>query len=144
MSILCMLGGHEASPTEIYNAGYYFSRCRRCGEDMMRWGAAWHLVPRGHRIVWKAGSHHHSIEADYGLHLPILHRESNLPAVKPRWASWDRRLVRSRRRAAAAAAPGGAGATAERDEHQYPYLLALAALVGAGLQLVLTLGGGRG
>ena len=140
MSILCALGGHEASPTEIYNAGYYFSRCRRCGEDMMRWGAAWHLVPRGHRIVWKSGSHRHSIEADYGLHLPVLHRDSNLPAVRPRWASWDRRLVRARR---SAAAPVG-GVAAEPEENQYPYLLALAALIGAGLQLVLTFGGGRG
>jgi hypothetical protein len=69
----------------------------------------------------------------------VLHRDSNLPAVRPRFASWSRDMVRLRRSAPAAAA----AAVVEREEAQYPRLLVLAALVGAGLQLIFSLGSGR-
>jgi hypothetical protein len=141
MSLLCALGGHEAGPDEVYNGGYYFARCRRCRRDMIRCGAAWQLVPGGHRVVWRSGRHQHSVEPDLSGALPVLHREANLPAVRPPFASWSRDVVRLRRRAPKATA---AAVAVEREEPQYPALLVLAALVGAGLQLIFGLGSGRG
>ena len=144
MSLLCALGGHEAGPDEIYNGGYYFSRCRRCERDMIRSGAAWQMVPGGHRVVWRSGRHQHSVEPSFAGALPVLHRDANLPAVRPPFASWCRDIVRLRRpAAAAAAASASASAALEREEPQYPRLLVLAALVGAGLQLIFSLGSSR-
>jgi len=142
MSLLCALGGHEAGSAEVYNGGYYFARCRRCQRDMIRCGAAWQMVPSGHRVVWRSGRHQHSLEPDLSGALPVLHREANLPAVRPRFASWSRDMVRLRRPPAAAAA-ASAAAVLEREEPQYPRLLVLAALVGAGLQLIFSLGSSR-
>lgn len=147
MSILCALGGHEADSGETYNSGYYFSSCRRCRADMIRSGASWRAVPRGHKVVWKNGCHSHSLEPDYGPVLPTLHRDSNLPALRPAFASWSRQLVevaipgRTRTNGGGARA---ATAVAEREEKPYPYLLALAALVGAGLQLAMSFRAMRG
>ncbi|HYE27490.1 MAG TPA: hypothetical protein VEA61_04560 [Allosphingosinicella sp.] len=141
MSLLCALGGHEAGAGEIYNGGYYFARCRRCRRDMIRCGAAWQMVPNGHRVVWKPGRHHHSLEPDFAGVLPVLHRDANLPAVRPPFSSWSRAMVRLRRRPVREAA--SAAEAAEREEPQYPRLLVLAALVGAGLQLIFSLGSGR-
>ena len=136
MKMMCRLGGHEADGGEIYNSGYWFSRCRRCGCDMIRDGASWATVPDGHRVSWKAGRHMHSIAPDFAGALPVLHRDSNLPAVRPAYASWSRALApQQRARAEAAALP------LEREEAVLPKLLVLAALVGAGLQLLFTLGG---
>jgi len=142
MSLLCALGGHEAGPDEVYNGGYYFARCRRCERDMIRCGAAWRMVPDGHRVVWRSGRRQHSLEPDLSGVLPVLHREANLPAVRPPFASWSRDMVRLRRSPPAAAA--AVAAAVEREEPQYPRLLVLAALVGAGLQLIFSLGSGRG
>jgi hypothetical protein len=136
MSLLCAIGGHEAAPREVYNGGYYFSRCRRCGEDMIRTGASWDLVPEGHRVVWKSGRHNHSLEPDYDHALPVLHPAANLPMVRPSFASWSRALV-GRRRAAAISAPAMEN---EAEEPHYPPLLVIAAIVGAGLQWLLGLG----
>ncbi len=144
MSLLCALGGHEAGGAEIYNGGYYFARCRRCRRDMIRCGAAWQTVPGGHRVVWRSGRHQHSLEPDLSGVLPVLHREANLPAVRPPFSSWSRDLVRLRRRAPRATAAAAAAVAVEREEPQYPPLLVLAALVGAGLQLIFSLGSGRG
>lgn len=141
MSLLCVLGGHEAGAGEVYNGGYYFARCRRCERDMIRCGAAWQMVPSGHRVVWRTGRRQHSLEPDFAGVLPVLHRDSNLPAVRPPFASWSRDIVRLRRPAAAAPR---AEAVLEREEPQYPRLLVIAALVGAGLQLIFSLGSGRG
>jgi hypothetical protein len=142
MSMLCALGGHEAGAGEVYNGGYYFARCRRCQRDMIRCGAAWQMVPSGHRVVWRKGRHHHSLEPDLSGVLPVLHREANLPAVRPPFASWSRDMVRLRRPPAATAA-ASAAAVIEAEEPQYPRLLVLAALVGAGLQLIFSLGSAR-
>jgi hypothetical protein len=141
MSLLCALGGHEAGSGEVYNGGYYFARCRRCELDMIRSGAAWQMVPSGHRVVWRSGRGQHSVEPDLAAVLPVLHRDSNLPAVRPPFASWSRDMVRLRPSARRAAA---AEAAVEREEPHYPRLLVLAALVGAGLQLIFSLGSGRG
>jgi hypothetical protein len=136
MSLLCAIGGHEAAPREVYNGGYYFSRCRRCGEDMVRTGASWDLVPEGHRVVWKSGRHNHSIEPDYDHALPVLHPAANLPMVRPNFSSWSRALAR-RRKAAAAPAPDVQN---EVEEPHYPPLLVIAAIVGAGLQWLFGIG----
>lgn len=141
MSLLCALGGHEAGAGEIYNGGYYFARCRRCGRDMIRSGAAWRMVPDGHRVVWRSGRNRHSVQPSFAGVLPVLHREANLPAVRPPFGSWSRDIVRLRHPPAAAAA--SAAAALEKEEPQYPRLLIIAALVGAGLQLIFNLGSGR-
>jgi hypothetical protein len=144
MSLLCALGGHEAGAREVYNGGYYFARCRRCERDMIRCGGAWQMVPSGHRVVWRSGRGQHSLEPDLAGVLPVLHRDANLPAVRPPFASWSRDMVRLRRPAPGRAAAAAAEAVLEREEPQYPRLLVLAALVGAGLQLIFSLGSGRG
>lgn len=140
MSLLCALGGHEAGDGEVYNGGYYFARCRRCERDMIRSGASWQMVPIGHRVVWRSGRHRHSVEPSFAGVLPVLHREANLPAVRPPFASWSRDMVRLRHPAPPAAS---AAALLEEEEPHYPRLLVLAALVGAGLQLIFSLGSGR-
>lgn len=141
MSILCAMGGHEAGGEQVYNGGYYFARCTRCSRDMVRCGAAWQMVPSGHRVVWKSGRHHHSVEPSYARVLPVLHANANLPALPTPFASWRRDMVPlpGDKRSAAAAAPAS-----EREEPQYPRLLIVAAIVGAGLQLLLSLGSARG
>lgn len=142
MSLLCALGGHEAGSGEVYNGGYYFARCRRCERDMIRSGAAWQMVPSGHRVVWRSGRHQHSVEPSFAGVLPILHREANLPAVRPPFASWSRTVVRLRHPYAGTAA-ASAAAVLEKEEPHYPRLLVIAALVGAGLQLIFSLSSGR-
>ena len=153
-SMLCALGGHEAAEAETYNSGYYFSRCRRCRRDMIRSGAAWRDVPKGHRVVWKAGRNDHSMQPDYGPFLPVLHKDSNLPAVRSPYASWGRQLVQvavpGLARSNKASGTGSAGsaraavAEEETEESSFPYLLAFAAVVGAGLQLMMSLRAARG
>jgi hypothetical protein len=138
MSLLCALGGHEAGSGEVYNGGYYFARCRRCERDMIRSGAAWQMVPSGHRVVWRSGRHRHSVEPSFAGALPVLHREANLPAVRAPFASWSRDMARLRSPSVAAVA-----AVVEKEEIHYPRLLVVAALIGAGLQLIFSLGSGR-
>jgi hypothetical protein len=82
MKVLCSLGWHEADRGEVYNAGYYFSSCVRCRRDMIRFGGAWQLIPEGHRVAWRSGRGSHSIEPDYGRHLPVLVAEPRLPALR--------------------------------------------------------------
>ena len=147
MSILCALGGHEASQEEFYNSGYHFSRCRRCRRDMIRSGPAWREVPKGHKVVWKGGCHSHSVEPDYGPSLPTLHRDANLPALRPSFSSWSKQLVQVAVPGLARTNGGGARAAVSDEEPQeqgYPVLLVVAAIVGAGLQLVMGLRAVRG
>jgi hypothetical protein len=143
MSLVCALGGHEAGADEVYNGGYYFARCRRCRSDMIRSGGAWQMVPNGHRVVWRTGRNQHSVEPNFDGVLPVLHREANLPAVRPPFASWSRDMVRLRPAPRAATAAASAAAVLEKEEPHYPPLLVIAALIGAGLQLVFSLGSGR-
>jgi hypothetical protein len=135
MGLMCAIGGHEAAPREVYNCGYWFSRCRGCGRDMIRAGGAWSLVPDGHRVVWKAGRQYHSIPTDFAHALPVLLPSANLPAPRPLYSSWSRVLAR-RKVKPATAYP----AEAETPEPQYPVLLVVATIVGAGLQLLLGFG----
>jgi hypothetical protein len=51
--LLCRWGRHAPEPDGLWNAGYCFTRCRRCGRDMVRSAfGEWH-VPRDYRIVWR-------------------------------------------------------------------------------------------
>jgi hypothetical protein len=81
----------------------------------------------------------HSIEPDFAGALPVLHRAANLPAVQPAFASWSRALASGARANATAAVL----VLDEAEEPSFPRLLVLAALVGAGLQLLFTIGGRR-
>jgi hypothetical protein len=142
MNPICVLAGHQAPRDPVYNSGFHFGGCRRCGRALVRAGPDWRPVPKGHRIVWKSGRHSHSLEPDYADVLPILHREANLPAVRAPFASWCRELVRLRRQRRAGRDPlvAAAAAAEARADAQYPALLVLAALVGAGFQLLFGLG----
>jgi hypothetical protein len=53
MNILCKLAGHRPVPSNIWNDGYYFSRCSNCDCEMIGRGGEWRTVPRGYRIVWR-------------------------------------------------------------------------------------------
>jgi hypothetical protein len=102
------------------------------------------MVPGGHRVVWASGRRRHSIEPDLAGVLPVLHRDANLPAVRPPFASWSRDMVRLGRPAGSRGSAAAAQVHGEREEVQYPRLLVVAALIGAGLQLIFSLGSGRG
>lgn len=53
MAILCRLGRHRAIPSDRWNDGYFFSRCGRCGCDLVRRRDKWRAVPKGYRVVWR-------------------------------------------------------------------------------------------
>jgi len=53
MPLLCELGWHDAIPAARWNEGYYFTKCRRCRQDLVRTAySGWH-IPNGFRIVWQ-------------------------------------------------------------------------------------------
>ena len=131
MSILCAIGGHEAATGEVYNSGYWFSHCRRCRRDMIRTGAAWNIVPPGHRVVWRTGFGSHSIPTDFAHALPVVHPNANLPIVRPRFVSWSRTMVGT-------TAAVSSRAEAREAEPRYPLLLIVATIVGATLQCLFT------
>ena len=140
MSLRCAIGGHAAGPEPVYNSGYYFSPCRHCGRYLLRSaGGEWGTVPIGHRIVWKAGRHSHSLEADYTGVLPVACGQTNLP-VRPRRRS-NRALVPLR----SAPAGGGAAAVEQEESGDYPHprLLLAAVVVGAGLKMIFGSAFGR-
>jgi len=140
MSILCAFGGHEAGSDEVYNSGYWFSRCRRCRRDMIRTGGSWDVIPRGHRVVWRSGRGSHSLATDFAHVLPVLHPSANLPMVRPRFASWSRQLAASKPPAMRPSAGACAEAMEAAGAQEPPYpLLMVAALVAGALQLVLGL-----
>jgi hypothetical protein len=135
--ILCMVLKHAPGGRQVWNDGYSFSRCGRCGRELIRSDGQWAPVPRGHRIVWKRGRHRHSLEAQY-LRLLPLPLKTRGRALQPDGLSWHRRLMRLVLAARAAPQPlVPDGEEIERDEHQYPYGLAIAAIVGASMQLLL-------
>lgn len=53
MGLLCALGRHRPEPWPRWNAGYYFSRCGRCGRDLVRTTYGSWYVPKGCKIVWE-------------------------------------------------------------------------------------------
>jgi hypothetical protein len=54
MPLLCELGWHRADPLARWNHGYYFSKCGRCGRDLVRTAFAGWQVPQGFKVVWQA------------------------------------------------------------------------------------------
>ena len=52
-TILCALRGHVPAGDQIEHRGISFTRCRRCGSDLVRKRGAWQAVPRGYRVVWR-------------------------------------------------------------------------------------------
>ena len=138
MNLQCAIGGHAAGPDPVYNSGYYFSPCRRCGRYLLRSArGGWGVGPPGHRIVWKAGRHSHSLEADYSGVLPIVRQDRSLPVRHPVRRS-NRALVRLRPAGATGAAAFAAReAPEESGDYAYPRLLLAAVIVGAGLKMVL-------
>lgn len=51
-SLRCLAGWHRAEPVVHWNHGYYFTRCRRCGNDLVRTAYSRWKVPKGYRVVW--------------------------------------------------------------------------------------------
>lgn len=52
-ALLCGSGLHRPSPAVVWNGGYGFTRCARCGRDMVRSLLCGWRVPKGHRVVWR-------------------------------------------------------------------------------------------
>lgn len=51
--LLCAFDRHTPSPEGLWNGGYCFTRCRRCGRDMVRSAfGEWH-IPHAYRVVWR-------------------------------------------------------------------------------------------
>jgi len=139
MNVGCTIAGHAPSGSHVYNSGYYFSACRRCGRNLLRTAhGAWSPIPGGHRVVWRVGPGSHSIEADYSGVLPVA---LGAPPVNgPAWAT-GRAMVRME--------PGRAvtglacSLDEENDDYRHPRLLLAAVIVGAGLKLLLDFTFGR-
>jgi hypothetical protein len=51
-SLRCLAGWHRAEPVVHWNHGYYFTRCRRCGSDLVRTAYSRWQAPKGYRVVW--------------------------------------------------------------------------------------------
>ena len=134
LNLLCALGGHEAGET-VYESGYYVSDCRRCGTAMVRSGASWRDVPGGRRRLREAARQARTGTTGERSPLPALRSrgdETAAPAARRRRWALTSPPACDVRRTNEAAAPSDA----RRDN---PALLALAALVGAGLQLAMSL-----
>jgi hypothetical protein len=146
MNVACLIGGHGPRAGEMYNSGYWFSDCRRCGRALIRTARSeWAPVPAGYRVIWAGGRRSHALEADYSGVLPIVQarEEAAVPALPSPFVSWSRALTRLR---VAGAAPTGARtnqAVEEGGDYDYPRLLLLAVLVGAGIRMLLEFAGGR-
>jgi hypothetical protein len=54
MLVFCKMGAHSAGAQPVWNNGFYFSACARCGRDLVR-GAhgGWSAVPKGFKVVWR-------------------------------------------------------------------------------------------
>jgi len=52
----CTRGQHDAAASAVRNQGLEFSRCRRCGRDLVRSGRSWRAVPEGFRVVWRSSA----------------------------------------------------------------------------------------
>lgn len=55
MTILCRLGRHRrTTEPPVWNEGYWFSHCVRCGCDMIRRGGGrWRVPRKGYKVVWR-------------------------------------------------------------------------------------------
>ena len=50
-----MMGHVQPAAKPIWNDGYFFGACPRCGADIVRNGGdpRWTGVPRGYRVSWR-------------------------------------------------------------------------------------------
>lgn len=54
MRLFCRLGWHSPDPQILWNAGFWFTKCRDCERDLVRSRhRGWH-VPVGAKVVWQA------------------------------------------------------------------------------------------
>ncbi|HEX5183954.1 MAG TPA: hypothetical protein VFW19_12495 [Allosphingosinicella sp.] len=55
MDILCRAGRHSrGAHAPVWNNGYWFSSCERCGCDLVRRGGGrWRAPPKGYKVVWR-------------------------------------------------------------------------------------------
>jgi hypothetical protein len=54
MRLFCTLGWHSPGPQILWNAGFWFTKCRDCERDLVRSRhRGWH-VPVGAKVVWQA------------------------------------------------------------------------------------------
>lgn len=72
MTIKCALQGHAAGDDCVWNEGYFFSDCARCGRGLVRTSGNWRAIRRGYRIVWRSGSHRHAIPSNFKRNLPLV------------------------------------------------------------------------
>ena len=63
MPLLCDLNWHKPEPVARWNNGYYFTRCARCGENLVRTAYGRWRVPHGYRVVWQAAPPANAISA---------------------------------------------------------------------------------
>ena len=54
MSLLCRIGRHRPAGERVWNDGWFFGRCERCGIELLSRGRRWKPVPAGYRIVWRS------------------------------------------------------------------------------------------
>ncbi len=47
------MGWHRPDPVARWNDGYYFTKCLRCGEDLVRTAYSGWQVPKGYKVVWQ-------------------------------------------------------------------------------------------
>jgi hypothetical protein len=72
MGVMCGVAGHAARNAGLWNEGYFFGKCRRCGQDLIRTDGGWFPVPRGYQVAWRSGIHRHAIASDFKRNLPQL------------------------------------------------------------------------
>lgn len=100
----CHLTGHQPGEQIVWNEGYFFTSCTRCGRDMMRADGPWRTVPRKYRLVWRSGYHRHALPSDFGRRLPVAaSMAAEQRALLPRQSIGSVMLDAARRDEAAAA-----------------------------------------
>ena len=54
-SLACLLKKHQPAAGEIWNHGFFFSKCSGCGKQLVRRRCSrWEEVPKGFKVVWRA------------------------------------------------------------------------------------------
>jgi hypothetical protein len=77
MALLCDLGWHRPNPIARWNDGYYFSKCLRCGQDLVRTAYGRWQVPEGYKVVWQATAPEGAISREVSI---TPHEESGAAA----------------------------------------------------------------
>lgn len=80
--LLCRMGRHKPEPVARWNDGYYFSRCRRCGADLVRTVYGRWEPPKGFRVVWRSSRPEGALGADL-IEAVEIGAESPAPAPPP-------------------------------------------------------------